>query len=321
MRSPVVKHMILLVVGLLLLAACKPKIPKEYIQPDEMEDLLYDYYVAQSMPVRNGSKEDMDFDRQYNANLALKKYGRTQAELDSSMRYYYINMEEFQKILSNVQKRLSEKAVELGASSSEVERFTTQSLSGDTTEVWEDSRQMVLLPQPPYNIQQFSLKADTSYHQGDSFLMTFGSTFLVQSGSKTAWVLLSVRYENDSIITYHTSISTGTTTLRVPPCKLKAEELKGFVYMPKRKASDNENDMCVLLLDQVQLVRFHNKQFANTSDQQTVTAPDTLKKDTLQHDSLKPRQHKLGERPLPENSIKLENYQKAIKPLTKNRRL
>lgn len=321
MRSPVVKHMILLVVGLLLFAACKPKIPKEYIQPDEMEDLLYDYYVAQSMPVRNGSKEDMDFDRQYNANLALKKYGRTQAELDSSMRYYYINMEEFQKILSNVQKRLSEKAVELGASSSEVERFTTQSLSGDTTEVWEDSRQMVLLPQSPYNIQQFSLKADTSYHQGDSFLMTFGSTFLVQSGSKTAWVLLSVRYENDSIITHHTSISTGTTTLRVPPCKLKAEELMGFVYMPKRKASDNENDMCVLLLDHVQLVRFHNKQFANTSDQQTVTAPDTLKKDTLQHDSLKPRQHILGERPLPENSIKLENYQKAIKPLTKNRRL
>lgn len=321
MRSPVVKHMILLVVGLLLLAACKPKIPKEYIQPDEMEDLLYDYYVAQSMPVRNGSKEDMDFDRQYNANLALKKYGRTQAELDSSMKYYYINMEEFQKILSNVQKRLSEKAVELGASSSEVERFTSQSLSGDTTEVWEDSRQMVLLPQPPYNIRQFSLKADTSYHKGDSFLMTFGSTFLVQSGSKTAWVLLSVRYENDSIITHHTSISTGTTTLRVPPCKLKAEELKGFVYMPKRKASDNENDMCVLLLDHVQLVRFHNKQFANTSDQQTVTAPDTLKKDTLQHDSLKPRQHRLGERPLPENSIKLENYQKAIKPLTKNRRL
>ena len=37
MKPPVVKQMILLAVGLLLLAACKPKVPKEYIQPDEME--------------------------------------------------------------------------------------------------------------------------------------------------------------------------------------------------------------------------------------------------------------------------------------------
>lgn len=326
MRLPVVKQVILLAVGVLLLAACKPEISKEYIQPDEMEDLLYDYYVAQGLPTKTGSKEEIDYGHEYHTSLVLKKYGRTQAELDSSMRYYYINMEELQKIMLNVKKRLSDKALELGASTVEVERFTSQSLSGDTTEVWEGSRQMVLLPQAPYNIQQFSLKADTSYHQGDSFLMTFGNTFLVQSGTKNAWVVLSVRYENDSIITHHTNISMGTTTLRVPPCKLKAKELRGYVYMPKLQVSDNENDMCVLLLDHIQLVRFHNKRFASTPDKETVTAldtlkKDTLKKDTLKNDSLKPRQRRLGERPLPENSIKLDNYHKAIKPLTKNRRL
>lgn len=326
MKPPVVKQMILLAVGLLLLAACKPKIPKEYIQPDEMEDLLYDYYVAQSMPTRTSSKEDIDYGQRYHTSLVLKKYGRTQAELDSSMRYYYINMEEFQKILSNVKKRLSDEALELGASTVEVERYTTQSLSGDTTDVWEGAKQMVILPQPPYNVQQFSLKADTSYHQGDSFLMTFGNTFLVQSGSKNAWVVLSVYYEGDSIITHHMNISpTVTTTLRIPSCKLKAKELKGYVYLPKRQGFDNENDMCLLLLDHIQLVRFHHKFTDKSSVKEEVAVSDTLKKDTLKNDSLKkdsmkPTIHRLGERPQPEKLFKLDNYQKAIKPLTKNRR-
>jgi hypothetical protein len=287
MKPQIVQQMILLTVGLLLLSACKPKIPKEYIQPDEMEDLLYDYYVAQGLPRDPHSKNDLDYDRQYHTNLVLKKYGRTQAELDSSLKYYYINMEELYKIYGNVQKRLGDEALKLGASTTEVERYTTQSLSGDTTDVWEGSRQMVILPKPPYNVVQFSQKADTSYYQGDSFLMTFGNTFLVQSGSKNASLVLSVYYENDSIITNSTTVSqAGNTTLRIPPCGLKAKELKGFVYMPKRQGFDNENDMCVLLLDNIQLVRFHHKRSARTPIPST-TAVDTLKHDSLNSDSIK----------------------------------
>ena len=34
---------------LVLLSACTPKVPKEYIQPDDMEDILYDYFVSQGI--------------------------------------------------------------------------------------------------------------------------------------------------------------------------------------------------------------------------------------------------------------------------------
>ena len=44
----------LLLFVLLLLAACHPGVPKQYIQPDEMEDLLYDYHLSQAM-ARNTS--------------------------------------------------------------------------------------------------------------------------------------------------------------------------------------------------------------------------------------------------------------------------
>ena len=32
----------IVILFLVLLAACSPKVPKEYIQPDDMEDILYD---------------------------------------------------------------------------------------------------------------------------------------------------------------------------------------------------------------------------------------------------------------------------------------
>lgn len=298
MKMRGVQQMMILAVGLLFFSACRPKVPKEYIQPDEMEDLLYDYYVAQGLAYESGSSGSPDYQRQYNMDMVLKKYDRTRADLDSSLTYYYIHTEDIYKIYENVQKRLSDKAVELGASSQEVERYTSQSLTGDTTEVWEGLRQMVILPQPPYNVVQFSQKADTSYHQGDSFLLTFGSNFLVQSGSKNASLVMSVRYENDSIVTQSTTVSQrGTTTLRIPTCDLKAKELKGFVYMTKRQGSDNENDMCVLLLDHIQLVRFHHKLDDKGSAPVQVVA-DTLKNDTLKNDSIKPHRHRLGERPI-----------------------
>ena len=32
-----------------LLYSCKPQVPGEYLQPDEMEDILYDYHIALGM--------------------------------------------------------------------------------------------------------------------------------------------------------------------------------------------------------------------------------------------------------------------------------
>ena len=34
---------------LLMVIGCKPTVPSEYIQPDDMEDILYDYHLAEAM--------------------------------------------------------------------------------------------------------------------------------------------------------------------------------------------------------------------------------------------------------------------------------
>ena len=315
MRQPTNHLLTIILVALMFLSACKPQVPSQYIQPSEMEDLLYDYYVSQGLSSDMNPASGGEYERQYNINLVLKKYEVTQADFDSSLVYYYNHLEELYKIYENVQKRLSEEAVDLGATSSEVMRYTAQSLSGDTAEVWEGARHFVILPQPPYNICQFTQKADTSYHQGDSFLMTFNSSFLTQSGSRNATLVLSVRYDNDSIITQNIMISpSGSTTLRIPVCNLKAKEFNGYVYMAKRQGQDNTNDMCLLFLNGVQLVRFHHKTGLSPA-QESPAINDTIKADTTKTDSVKRPVHRLGERPLP---AKQDGAVKPIiKPITK----
>ena len=153
----------------------------------------------------------------------------TRAEFDSSLVYYYTRADKFVDICHNVQDRLSEEALDLGTSEGEVERYTTQSLTGDTANVWEGNRSLMLIPYAPYNRIQFTQKADTSYHKGDSYMLSFMSDFLYQGGIKEALVYLALKYENDSIVSKVTHFSaSGDTKLRIDACDLKVKELMGY---------------------------------------------------------------------------------------------
>lgn len=287
-------HLSWLIIGLLLLAACKPKIPEQFIQPDEMEDLLYDYHIAQGM----ASQGDGDFS--YKSHLyfeaALKKHHVTQAEFDSSLVYYYTRADRFIDIYKRVQERLGDEAVVLGASTSEVERYITQSQTGDTLDVWEGSRRQLLIPTRPYQLLQFTQEADTSYHAGDSFLMTFTNTYLVQNSSKHADAYLAVTYANDSTVSRTAIVSsTGETTIRIPACKYRVKRLSGFVCLGQRPdPRPSSNEVCLLFLDRIQLIRFHHK----TPEQPEAETVAPMKLDTVARPDTSRRVRRLGERPM-----------------------
>ena len=298
---------VLLLVGLLL-SACKPSIPTEIIQPDDMEDLLYDYYVAQNI---TGDQHDgYDYRAKYNNGLVFKKHGVTEAEFDSSLVYYYNHIEDLYKIYESVQARLSNEAIELGASVGDVERYMKRSLSGDTMDIWTGHRHHLLFPQPPYNIFQFVQKADTACRANDSYMMTFGSSFLVQSGSRSATALLSVVYENDSVFTKSISVPlSGTINLDIPECGLRAKEFRGYFYMPERQGADNASDMCLYMADHIQLMRFHH--------------PDVEKKDSVSVEKEKDAVNVVKEPkpelapPSPNQESRLPKPELRSKPITK----
>ena len=291
-------HIIVFMASVLCIVSCKPGVPKEVIQPDDMEDILYDYYVSQgiaSMPWPQSGSEDYKRDMYFNS--VLNKYGVTRAEFDSSLVYYYTRADRFVEIYKSVQERMSEEALNLGATEGEVERFTAmQSLSGDTASIWEGMKSARLMPQAPYNKMQFVQKADTSFRKGDSFMLSFKSDFLYQGGNKDALLYLAVKYTNDSIVAQATHFSvSGINQLRINPVDLMPKEIMGYFYLGQ--GYEKSSDLRLLSISDIQLIRFHKKKEEGAEDKtlETPIEPDSIrqKKDSIR----RAQQHKFGVKP------------------------
>ena len=254
--------LVLAVVGLL---GCKPGTPSQYIQPADMEDILYDYHLGQAVAqLEEGvSMEQRNFDRSVNMAAVLKKHGVTQAEFDSSLVFYYTHSERFEKMYKRVAERLSDEALKLGASEGEVERYATLGQNGDTANVWEGNRTAVLIPYAPYNRVNFRQECDTTYHQGDTFLFNLMADFMYQSGTRDAVVCLAARLDNDSVVSRvnHISVS-GINQLRLNIDEDRSvKELYGYFYLGK--GNDKSATLKLMFLKDIRLIRFHQQRKEN----------------------------------------------------------
>lgn len=243
-----------------MLTACKPGTPSRYIQPDEMEDILYDYHIGQAVAqLEDGSVDVRNYDRTLYMAAVLKKHGVTMAEFDSSLVFYYTRSDRFVKMYQRVADRLSKEALSLGASEGEVERFSSLSANGDTANVWSGNRSAVLMPYTPYNLLTFRQEIDTTYHKGDSFLFNLMVDFMYQTGTKDGVACLTARLENDSIISRvnHVTVS-GNNQLRLNiDDSLAVKELYGYFYLGK--GSDQSSTLKLMFLKNIQLIRFHKR--------------------------------------------------------------
>lgn len=176
--------------------SCKPSLPSDVLSEGKMEEILYDYHLTQAAAeTERISSSDM-----YAYRLAvLRKHGVTQAQFDSSMVYYTRHTELLQKVYENLYDRLNKEAVSLGATVTELEKFGEQSAKGDTANIWNGARAMVLPAIDPFNYYSFSMEADTSFHKGDRFLLEFDTKFLMQDGMRNGVALLAIQFANDSV--------------------------------------------------------------------------------------------------------------------------
>lgn len=291
----------------MLFASCKPQVPSQYIQPDDMEDLIYDYYIAQG--IASQQMGDEDYNRRLTFELVLKEHDVSQAQFDSSLVYYYTRADRFQDIYKRVQDRLNEEVEKYGGVTNSVQQLATGSLNGDTAEIWTGKRTMMLLNDRPYHLYSFRQYADSTFHAGDSFMMSISSTWLMQNGNRQATAYLAVTYENDSTVHQYTTITTsGMSMLNIPYCKERVKEIKGFVMCGMRQSNENTNSLCVLFINNIQFIRFHNKIVETpVSKPSEVDSLKTLAPDTMRHGPLR--------RPLPpprQGLLKTDNQIKKI---------
>ena len=271
------RHSLTYLLVLMLVVACKPSVPSEYIQPGDMEDILYDYHLALAMSRQKGGG-DLDFNRSLYFQSVLKKYGVTEAEFDSSLVYYYSHAYRLKDIYSEVNQRLNDEATSLGVAVGDINRYSQYSTTGDTANIWNQQTDLLLIPRATMNRYNFTVKVDSTFKKGDSFMFQFMSEYIWQSGSKDVTVCIVCKYEGDSIIqtVNHISVA-GTAQVRVPANReKKLKEMRGFIYLSD--GGDDSNTRKMLFISQIQLIRFHDKYLANEeikNDESSTEAPAT----------------------------------------------
>lgn len=230
-----------------MVASCKPSVPSEFISEGDMEDILYDYQVADAMA-------HLDNDHYASTLVAyrtavLRKYGVTQAEFDTSMVYYMRHTDRLLAIYKRIGERLEDKARDLGSSEGALASIMGASASGDTADIWKADRSMALIPNQPYNHYSFAYQADSAFHRGDTFILAFHSDFIFQDGVREGIAVLSVVFANDSVASQVQHVSSSMPTqLRVEDRDtLGIKEVKGY-FLLNRSAWDNSSSTTLQLM-------------------------------------------------------------------------
>ena len=221
-----------------------------------MEDLLYDYHVAMSMAaVKNANPTEQEAYK-----LAVfERYGIDETKFESSLKYYMRHTERLKKIYENIDERLKKEAQAQGISASDFSQYGDASLKGDTANVWNRAKAMILMPQPPYNYHYFEVKTDTAFHKGDLLTLEFDPLFIVQDGTREGMAVFTVTFGNDSIATETAPFfSEGHEAVPIRDAgHVGIKRVRGYFFMPQPQ--ERSTTFRLLAITNIKLIRMHEQ--------------------------------------------------------------
>lgn len=255
MRTTVFHRCFISMLAFLFLTGCKPTVPSDYIQPSEMEDILYDYHLAISMAQ---SENVSDMQRKVWQLSVLKKHGVNEEEFNRSMYYYMRHTERMQSIYENLADRMGEEARALGVSDAELSQYGTIASRGDTTDVWSGRKTIMLNTFAPYNKYTFEIKIDTAYHKGDRLVLSYDTQFILQEGMRDLTVGLIVTFSNDSTVQQVQQVASDMRqSMSVEDGdSVGIKRIRGF-FLLGRNAPPPTTTLTLFFAENIKLVRIH----------------------------------------------------------------
>lgn len=256
---------------IIFITSCTPSVPSKYLQEKEIEDILYDYHLADAMYNENSSNASLMI--KYKVAV-LKKHGVTEAQFDSSMVYYARHTQLLQRIYESLADRMGKEALALGASVSQINAYNN-TVNGDTANIWHAERAVVMSPYKPFNIYSYSLKADTTFKKGDNLLFNFDAQFIYQDGTRDAVAVIAVKYNNDSTATQTIYVSTPNhySTQITDQKRIGIKEINGYFIINNNPNDAYSTTLKLMILKNIALIKMHTK------PQQTIN--DTLKAEAI----------------------------------------
>ena len=249
---------VLPLVILSVFASCEVKIPKEVIPPAEMEALLYDYHLVQSM---SGEYSSADYKEKLFFSYIFKKHGVDNERFEFSMQWYNRYPKHLRRIYTSLSERLEaevSKLDDLKVCQEEGVSLEMVHFGSDNVDLWTSSKIKQFSSNSLNNrlVFSFSVPNDTTFLKGDSLSFSFNAEFFpVGVVRQEAIASIRLDYDDDSYYTTSLCVDTvGVYGLSAPrnfDCKLKS--MNGFVYY-----TDNDTTAASrMLLHNISLVRIH----------------------------------------------------------------
>ncbi|MGL4520383.1 MAG: DUF4296 domain-containing protein [Phocaeicola sp.] len=242
--------------GLLLFTSCSDttKKPVGFIEPAQMEEVLYDYHLGLSMSSNLPYAEN--YKKESYLNYLYEKHGITAAQFDSSMVWYTRHTKEMTTMYDNLTNRFKGKRTYLQELIALRDNAFKGSLEGDTVDIWQGSSLHWLSDYPLTNKVAFEMKADSNFRPKDRFLWEADFLFL-QPDSQRVVVGLSILLDNDSVIG-KTETFTASTHMAVllqadTDSVYTIKQVNGFIYY-----TDSATHNLGVFVNNIHLMRYHD---------------------------------------------------------------
>ena len=260
------KIRLILIACLALMTSCGKEIPDDIIQPELMEDILYDYHLSLSM-----TQSSKNTEKEAQKNYIYKKYKISEALFDSSMVWYTRESKELMDIYQNLDNRFKREHAHINRLlETREEEISHTSVSGDTVDVWRKGN-IHWFSRTPLNRQlAFEIRTDTTFHERDAFLWNMDYHFFAEG---VVLMGRNVVYDNDSVIGMTKLIRTSGPqsiylhTDSVYPIK----KLNGFIYIPDDSVSNEPK----VLVHNITLTRYHQKQKSVEEVEEEIVTEET----------------------------------------------
>lgn len=235
-----------------IVGACSDDAPEGLISESMMEDIIYDCHIARGVNMQQGDRQ-----QQHAYRLAIyRKYDVTAAQFDSSMAYYCRHSETLHDIYENLSDRIHSEILAYGGN---VDMISENGEIGDTTDIWNRGRNITMMPFVPYNVESFTIEADSSFQAGDKFMLDFDCHFVYEEGQHDIVCLLALTLANDSVVSNvaHCTYD-GHSTYTIADSDFKGvKSIRGYLMVSRLSDDAIYKSFHMASVNNLRLIRMH----------------------------------------------------------------
>ena len=299
-------HILLCVALAILYTSCDNR-PEGVLSKGDMKRVLYDYHKVQGM-MSNVQGDNQWTEQQY-LDAVFEKHGITQAIFDSSLVWYNAHADVLKDIYTDLKQTITEEneALQLKTGNTEMAAIITN--NNDTTNIWTGPKVIVLRNRNLQNLEDFTIKADTSFRPHDHILLYANVNLKHEGGYSGEYGLtmaIAIRNKEGKVFSKVEQITNSSTRQLEISQESSSDISSVYGYFYYKGKSEGRN-LC--LIDNIALVRMHSPQ---DSISNPVAPVDSVPQDTANHDTIVPA-HKKSPRLSPQELLEKQQPKEHIK--------